>query len=108
MRRPVFEFPARLLKEEQPEGDYQKLEERRLFYVALTRGRRMLTLSTIINKRKKRSEFFDEVLGDAKIQKLDIQQIVPRVVVPEREETVGSSSADASRPMLFERGTGKS
>ena len=101
VRRPVFEFPAQLLKEEQPEGDYQKLEERRLFYVALTRGRRMLTLSTIINKRKKRSEFFDEVLGDAKIQKLDIQQIVPRVAVPEREETVGSSSADASRPMLF-------
>ncbi len=79
VRRPVFEFPPRLLKEEQPEGDYQKLEERRLFYVALTRGRRMLTLSTIINKRKKRSEFFDEVLGDAKIQKLDIQQLVPRV-----------------------------
>jgi len=107
VRRPVFEFPPRLLKEEQPEGDYQKLEERRLFYVALTRGRRMLTLSTIINKRKKRSEFFDEVLGDAKIQKLDIQQLVPRVVVPEREETVGSTAADASRPQLFGAASGE-
>lgn len=101
VRRPVFEFPPRLLKEEQPEGDYQKLEERRLFYVALTRGRRMLTLSTIINQRKKRSEFFDELLGDAKIQKQDIQQLVPRVTVPDREQIVGSVSADASRPMLF-------
>ncbi|MGA8074592.1 MAG: ATP-dependent DNA helicase [Candidatus Acidiferrales bacterium] len=107
VRRPVFEFPPRLLKEEQPEGDYQKLEERRLFYVALTRGRRMLTLSTIINKRKKRSEFFDEVLGDAKIQKLDIQQLVPRVEVPEREETVGSAAADASRPQLFGAAAGE-
>ena len=107
VRRPVFEFPPRLLKEEQPEGDYQKLEERRLFYVALTRGRRMLTLSTIINKRKKRSEFFDEVLGDAKIQKLDIQQLVPRVLVPEREETVGSAAADASRPQLFGAASGE-
>src|SRR5580700_10130242 len=49
--RPVmFEFPAELMKEEKPEGDFQIQEERRLFYVALTRARQRLTLSTIINK----------------------------------------------------------
>ncbi len=102
-RAPVFEFPPQLMKEELPQGDFQKQEERRLFYVALTRARWMLTLSTIINKRKKRSEFFDELLGDPKIQKHDVHQIAPSVLMPVAEETVGSPAADASRPALFSR-----
>ena len=105
-RPPVFEFPPQLMKEEMPEGDFQKQEERRLFYVALTRARWMLTLSTIINKRKKRSEFFDDLLGDPKIQKLDIHQTAPRVVVPSGEETIGSAPSDASQPGLFARSSG--
>ncbi|MFZ0738285.1 MAG: ATP-dependent DNA helicase [Candidatus Acidiferrales bacterium] len=100
-RQPVFEFPPELMKEELPPGDFQKQEERRLFYVALTRARWMLTLSTIINKRKKRSEFFDDVLGDANIQKHDVHQLAPRVSVPDAEQGVGSAPADASRPALF-------
>ena len=100
-RPPVFEFPPQLMKEELPQGDFQKQEERRLFYVALTRARRMLALSTIINKRKKRSEFFDDLLGDPKIQKHDVRQIAPSVLIPAAEETVGSPPADASRPTLF-------
>lgn len=38
-RPPVFEFPPDLMKEEKPEGDFHIQEERRLFYVALTRAR---------------------------------------------------------------------
>jgi DNA helicase-2/ATP-dependent DNA helicase PcrA len=98
---PVFEFPAELMKEELPPGDFQKQEERRLFYVALTRARWMLTLSTIINKRKKRSEFFDDLLEDPKIQKFDVHQLAPKVTVPEGEQAVGSTSAESSRPSLF-------
>jgi DNA helicase-2/ATP-dependent DNA helicase PcrA len=104
-RQPVFGFPAELMKEELPEGDFQKLEERRLFYVALTRARWMLTLSTVINKRKKRSEFFDELLGDSKIQKFDLRQIAPRVAVPDARLAVGSGPADASQPGLFDTAT---
>src|SRR5271156_3089404 len=51
-RKVVFEFPPEMMKEEQPKGDFQIQEERRLFYVALTRAERQLTLSTLVNKRK--------------------------------------------------------
>ena len=71
----VFEFPPELMKEEQPQGDFQMQEERRLFYVALTRAERQLTLSTIVNKRKKPSPFLDDFLTNAKIQKLDTRQL---------------------------------
>ncbi len=37
-RKPEFEFPPELMKEEKPEGDFHIQEERRLFYVALTRA----------------------------------------------------------------------
>ncbi|MGH9711496.1 MAG: ATP-dependent helicase, partial [Candidatus Acidiferrales bacterium] len=33
---PVLEFPAALMKEEQPKGEFRIQEERRLFYVAMT------------------------------------------------------------------------
>ena len=39
VRKVVFEFPPELMKEEQPKVDFQMQEERRLFYVALTRAR---------------------------------------------------------------------
>ena len=104
-RPPVFEFPPELMKEELPPGDFQKQEERRLFYVALTRARWMLTLSTIINKRKKRSEFFDDLLEDAKIQKFDVRQLAPRVAVPAARLAVGSAPVDASQPGLFDEAT---
>jgi DNA helicase-2/ATP-dependent DNA helicase PcrA len=87
VRRPVFEFPAELMKEEQPQGDFQTQEERRLFYVAVTRAQQRLTLSTIVNKRKKASIFLEDILKDAKIQKMDTAQSAPRVVVPAEEET---------------------
>src|SRR5580693_153540 len=59
--RPVkFEFPPELMKEEKPTGDFQIQEERRLFYVALTRARQHLTLTTVENKYKKHSPFLDD------------------------------------------------
>ena len=38
----VLEFPAELIKEEQPQGSFHIQEERRLFYVAVTRARQPL------------------------------------------------------------------
>jgi DNA helicase-2/ATP-dependent DNA helicase PcrA len=100
-RQPKFEFPPELMKEEQPKGDFHIQEERRLFYVALTRARKRLTLSTIVNRRKKASPFLDDFLMNAKIQKLDTEQFAPKVEVPPSEETSGPAPAAPDPTRLF-------
>jgi DNA helicase-2/ATP-dependent DNA helicase PcrA len=92
----VFEFPAELMKEEKPAGDFQIQEERRLFYVALTRARQRLTLSTIVNKYKEPSPFLDDFLMNPKIQKFDVVQSSPKVVIPPAEEVAGPAPDSAS------------
>ncbi len=52
-RSPLFEFPDRLMKEELPEGDFHIQEERRLFYVAVTRAQERLTITTVTEKKGK-------------------------------------------------------
>ena len=95
-RPAVFEFPAELMKEEKPEGDFQIQEERRLFYVALTRARRRLTLSTIVNKYKKPSPFLDDFLMNPKIQKFDTVQSSPKAGC-RRAEEVAAPAPDCGR-----------
>ncbi len=102
-RRPKFEFPPELMKEEQPEGDFHIQEERRLFYVALTRAQRRLTLSTIVNRSKKPSPFLDDFLMNAKIQRADTAQSAPRVNVPQTDEIeiAGPTPIAPDRTLLF-------
>jgi DNA helicase-2/ATP-dependent DNA helicase PcrA len=100
-RLPVFEFPPDLMKEEQPKWDFQIQEERRLFYVALTRAQRRLTVSTIANRRKKTSPFLDDFLMNAKIQKFDTEQSTPKVEVPPSEESTGPVHGEADPVELF-------
>jgi DNA helicase-2/ATP-dependent DNA helicase PcrA len=97
----VFEFPPKLMKEEQPRGDFQVQEERRLFYVALTRARQRLTLSTIVNKRKKPSPFLEDFLRNGKIQKFDTVQAAPKVIVPPAEETAAPAPDSKIPAPLF-------
>ena len=97
----VFEFPAELMKEEKPTGDFQIQEERRLFYVALTRAQQCLTLSTVVNKWKKPSLFLDDFLMNAKIQKFDTAQSAPKVILPFSEETTGPAPDSADPTSLF-------
>lgn len=73
----VLEFPPELMKEEQPQGSFHIQEERRLFYVAVTRARQRLTLSTVVNKRSKPSVFLDDILMDAQIKRRDVAQLSP-------------------------------
>jgi DNA helicase II / ATP-dependent DNA helicase PcrA len=91
----VLEFPAVLMKEEQPQGNFHIQEERRLFYVAVTRARHRLTLSTVEHKRSKPSVFLDDILMDAQIKRRDIEQLAPRAV------EAPAAAAKAS-PALFE------
>ncbi len=100
-RRPKFEFPVELMKEEQPKGDFHVQEERRLFYVALTRARKRLTLTTVINRFKKASPFLDDFLMNPKIQKFDTEQLAPQVDVPKAEEISGPPPMPRDPTLLF-------
>jgi DNA helicase-2/ATP-dependent DNA helicase PcrA len=77
----VLEFPEELMKEEKPRGDFHIQEERRLFYVALTRAREQLTLTTVVHRRSKPSIFLDDVLMEPKIHR-DVQRLAPKLTLP--------------------------
>jgi DNA helicase-2/ATP-dependent DNA helicase PcrA len=104
-RKVVFEFPLEMMKEEKPKGDFQIQEERRLFYVALTRARQQLTLSTLVNQRKKPSLFLDDFLTNARIKKLDTHQLEPRVSVKAEVLTAGPEPDSAEPAQLFPAGS---
>ncbi|OFV98816.1 MAG: hypothetical protein A3H28_08280 [Acidobacteria bacterium RIFCSPLOWO2_02_FULL_61_28] len=60
-QEPLISLPAALWKGPLPQGDFHQEEERRLFYVALTRARSTLTLCTISNERQKPSPFLKQL-----------------------------------------------
>ncbi len=74
-RTHVLEFPEALMKEEVPKGDFHIQEERRLFYVAVTRARERLTLSTVVHKRSKASVFLDDILSAPRIARENVKQV---------------------------------
>jgi DNA helicase-2/ATP-dependent DNA helicase PcrA len=95
-RKPLFEFPLELMKEELPEGDFHTQEERRLFYVALTRAEDRLTLTTIAEKKGKVPLFIEDILMDAATKRRDVIQIAPRVTTAgSEEEPTISNETDA-------------
>jgi DNA helicase-2/ATP-dependent DNA helicase PcrA len=109
----VFEFPERLMKEELPDGDFHIQEERRLFYVALTRAMDRLTVTTVTDKKGKISTFIEDMLMDPAVKRRDIMQIAPKLpeIVPAedpqelRKESADWSlfSASAAAPKIFSR-----
>jgi DNA helicase-2/ATP-dependent DNA helicase PcrA len=89
-KRPMlFEFPVELMKEELPEGDFHIQEERRLFYVALTRAQDRLTLTT----------FIEDMLMDPAVKRRDVRQIAPKLADATEEE---NGQADAGEGSLFQ------
>ncbi len=68
-RREKIPIPEALIKEELPEGDFHEEEERRLFYVGMTRARERLYFTAANfygegKREKKASPFVYEALGD--------------------------------------------
>lgn len=71
-RREQIPIPEELIKEELPQGDYHLEEERRLFYVGMTRARDVLYLAGANyygegKREKKLSPFVYEVAGEEKV-----------------------------------------
>ncbi|MBI4479913.1 MAG: ATP-dependent helicase [Acidobacteria bacterium] len=60
-RQPLIFLPDELLKGPLPKGDSHLDEERRLFYVGVTRAKRHLTLCTISNEKQRPSIFVDQL-----------------------------------------------
>jgi DNA helicase II / ATP-dependent DNA helicase PcrA len=78
-RSPLFVFPDRLMKEELPEGDFHIQEERRLFYVALTRAEERLTITTLTEKKGKVPVFLEDILMEPAIKRRDVLQLAPKI-----------------------------
>jgi len=78
-RSPLFEFPVQLMKEDLPAGDFHIQEERRLFYVAVTRAERKLTITTLRDKKGKVPTFIEDILMEPALKRHDVLQIAPKV-----------------------------
>ncbi|MGB2589488.1 MAG: ATP-dependent DNA helicase [Candidatus Acidiferrum sp.] len=100
MERPhVFEFPAALMKEGEPAEQFHIQEERRLFYVALTRAKDRLTLTTLTEKKGKIPVFIEDMLINPAVKKRDIQQLSPKVA--ESVPSANEESSGATEAQLF-------
>ena len=84
-RTRVFEFPAELMKEGDPAEQFHIQEERRLFYVALTRARERLTITTLTDKKGKVPTFVEDMVMDAEVKRRNVVQLAPKMA-PRRGE----------------------
>jgi DNA helicase-2/ATP-dependent DNA helicase PcrA len=98
-RSRVFEFPAALMKEGEPAEQFHIQEERRLFYVAVTRAENRLTLTTLTEKKGKIPVFIEDLLMDPAIKRRDIYQMKPKL--PETVSITKKQSPYAGDPLLF-------
>ena len=107
----IFEFPSALMKEEMPAGDFHIQEERRLFYVALTRAQERLTITTLTDRKGKTPTFLEDILMDAAVKRRDVVQSAPALPPDvDRSEPLRRAETDAalfpaspSPPKIFSR-----
>jgi len=96
----VFEFPARLMKEGQPAEQFHIQEERRLFYVALTRAQERLTLTTLTDKEGKVSTFIEDIVMDPAVKRRDVREMMPKLP-PASEPAAAKGPSTANPSQLF-------
>jgi DNA helicase II / ATP-dependent DNA helicase PcrA len=78
-QKPVIEFPEALRKGPPAPANIHEQEERRLFYVALTRAQERLYVSSVAKPGKKSSVFIDDLLSNPAVTARDVE----RIQVPE-------------------------
>ena len=81
-RKPLIEFPDALRRAPAPPANIHLEEERRLFYVALTRARECLFISSVSGAGKKPSPFIQDLLGDPVINAKDLERLEFPAVQP--------------------------
>jgi DNA helicase II / ATP-dependent DNA helicase PcrA len=107
----VFEFPAALMKEGAPEEQFHNQEERRLFYVALTRAEDRLTITALTEKKGRVPPFIEDILMEPALQRRDVLQLAPKPAVnvngaPPAATIAATGSLFAppvDRPKIFSR-----
>jgi DNA helicase-2/ATP-dependent DNA helicase PcrA len=99
-RSHVFEFPARLMKEGAPEEYFHHQEERRLYYVALTRAQDRLTITSLAERRGKVPPFIEDILMEPSVKRRDVLQLAPKVAVVPAESS--ESVAEIAQNSLFD------
>jgi DNA helicase-2/ATP-dependent DNA helicase PcrA len=99
-RRAVIEFPDELRKGPLPPQNIHMQEERRLFFVALTRAKDRLYVSSVAAPGKKPSKFIDDLLADRVVEARDIERLqakavtqlpAPAIQLPRAEERHGAA-----------------
>lgn len=93
-RREGIPIPEELIKEVLPEGDYHLQEERRLFYVGMTRAKERLYLTA--------ADYYGEGKRLRKLSPFVVEALGESVVKPRRAEAKGESQLT-----LFDWGTGE-
>jgi DNA helicase-2/ATP-dependent DNA helicase PcrA len=105
-QRPVIEFPDELRKGPVPPVHLHLSEERRLFYVAMTRAQERLYISSVGKQGKKASVFIDDLLSDPVVQgrdvsRIDFEEVTEKDEAAEKPEPVQSAlkkAAGSQRP----------
>jgi DNA helicase-2/ATP-dependent DNA helicase PcrA len=69
------------MKEGAPEEQFHNQEERRLFYVALTRAQDRLTITALAEKKARVPPFIEDILMEPSIQHRDVLQLAPKPAV---------------------------
>src|SRR5213594_4348115 len=95
------------MKEGEQEEAFHNQEERRLFYVALTRAQERLTITSIAEARGKVPPFVEDMLMDPAVKRRDILQLAPKLAPVTAKKASEDSPAAAPQNSLFSPKSGQ-
>jgi DNA helicase-2/ATP-dependent DNA helicase PcrA len=99
-QKPVIQFPDELRKGPKPPENIHLQEERRLFFVAMTRAQERLYISSVVKPGKKPSRFVDDLLSNPVVSARGVERIqvaeipaecAPAVPVARRERALAET-----------------